>query len=108
MYNWSYYYCLFVLQSYLTKTVISTENRHISIIISQENVIYQEDKYTSLTRQNVFKVSNVLCIRSVADNLKMGKIIQPETYSQCSIYFSDIVGFTTIASDSSPMQVSMS
>ena len=41
----------------------------------------------------------------VAEKLKTGNFVQPELYDQASIYFSDIVGFTTIASDSSPMQV---
>ncbi|XP_014674538.1 PREDICTED: atrial natriuretic peptide receptor 1-like [Priapulus caudatus] len=41
----------------------------------------------------------------VADSLKLGKPVPPEQYDSVSIYFSDIVGFTTIASDSSPLQI---
>ena len=43
--------------------------------------------------------------RSVAEALKAGKTVHPENYDQSTIYFSDIVGFTTIASDSNPIQV---
>lgn len=42
---------------------------------------------------------------TVAENLKSGKTVPPENYDQATIYFSDIVDFTTLASDSTPLQV---
>ena len=43
--------------------------------------------------------------RSVAEKLKAGTHIDPELFPEVSVYFSDIVSFTTLASESSPMQV---
>ncbi|XP_046354985.2 guanylate cyclase 32E-like [Haliotis rufescens] len=43
--------------------------------------------------------------RSVADSLKQNKPVIPEQYECVSIYFSDIVGFTSIAAQSTPIQV---
>ena len=41
----------------------------------------------------------------VAEQLKRGESVQPECYDEVSIFFSDIVGFTTIANQSEPLQV---
>lgn len=42
---------------------------------------------------------------SVAEKLKVGLCVEPEEFSDVTIYFSDIVGFTTIAAYCSPVQV---
>ena len=43
--------------------------------------------------------------KAVADQLRQGHIIGAETYDTCTIYFSDIVGFTSISGKSVPMEV---
>lgn len=42
---------------------------------------------------------------SVAEKLKMGRAVDPEEFSDVTIYFSDIVGFTTIAAHCTAVQV---
>ncbi|XP_063399114.1 atrial natriuretic peptide receptor 1-like [Mytilus trossulus] len=43
--------------------------------------------------------------RRVAEDLKLGKPVKAESFEKATIYFSDIVGFTTIAGECTPIQV---
>lgn len=43
--------------------------------------------------------------RSVAEALKLGATVEPEYFDSVSLYFSDIVGFTTISANSEPIEV---
>ncbi|KAF7634231.1 Guanylate cyclase, partial [Meloidogyne graminicola] len=54
------------------------------------------------------KKSDILLYRmlpkQVADKLKLGEFVEPEQFSAATIFFSDVVSFTTLASKCSPLQ----
>lgn len=55
------------------------------------------------------KKSDVLLYRmlpkQVADKLKMGQTVEPETFDVVTLFFSDVVSFTTLAGKCTPLQV---
>ncbi|GMR46177.1 hypothetical protein PMAYCL1PPCAC_16372, partial [Pristionchus mayeri] len=55
------------------------------------------------------KKSDILLYRmlpkQVADKLKLGQSVEPETFDCVTIFFSDVVSFTTLAARSTPIQV---
>ena len=44
--------------------------------------------------------------KHIADALNTGKKVEPESHEIVTVFFSDIVGFTTISGTISPMKVS--
>ncbi|KAL1023443.1 hypothetical protein UPYG_G00040910 [Umbra pygmaea] len=70
-----------------------------------EDLIRERTDELEIEKQKTEKLLGQLLPRSVAQALKKGKPVQPEHYSDSTLYFSDIVGFTTISALSEPIEV---
>uniref|UniRef100_A0A914VLK1 Guanylate cyclase n=1 Tax=Plectus sambesii TaxID=2011161 RepID=A0A914VLK1_9BILA len=98
----------------MLKAMMSGRNANL-----MDHVMNMMEKYAVTLEQQVEertkqlveeqKKSDVLLYRmlprQVADKLKSGQSVEPEAFDNVTIFFSDVVGFTNIASRCSPLQV---
>eukprot|EP00730_Choanoeca_flexa_P007971 TRINITY_DN12418_c0_g2_i16.p1 TRINITY_DN12418_c0_g2~~TRINITY_DN12418_c0_g2_i16.p1 ORF type:complete len:1139 (+),score=197.38 TRINITY_DN12418_c0_g2_i16:1869-5285(+) len=70
--------------------------------ISEDNVIMKAKRQNQMQQQ----VLNDVFPKHIADALAEGREIEPEKKACVTIFFSDIVGFTNISSQLTPMKVS--
>ncbi|KAM3601555.1 uncharacterized protein V6R79_014823 [Siganus canaliculatus] len=70
-----------------------------------EDLIRERTEELELERQKTDKLIAAMLPKSVAQALKTGKPVKPEHFSEVTLYFSDIVGFTTISALSEPIEV---
>ena len=88
----------------LTEEVTLEENATKTKVLKQkelEKVISQLDRF-KVQADNL--ISHMLP-PSVAKTLMNGEKVAPQTFDNCTIFFSDIVGFTELSSKSAPQQI---
>ncbi|KAG7218657.1 hypothetical protein INR49_019808 [Caranx melampygus] len=70
-----------------------------------EELIRERTEELEIEKQKTEKLLTQMLPPSVAEALKVGGTVEPEYFDSVSLYFSDIVGFTTISANSEPIEV---
>ncbi|XP_047241461.1 retinal guanylyl cyclase 2 isoform X2 [Girardinichthys multiradiatus] len=70
-----------------------------------EELIRERTEELEIEKQKTEKLLTQMLPTSVAEALMVGAVVEPEHFENVSLYFSDIVGFTTISANSEPIEV---
>uniref|UniRef100_A0A672T5D5 Guanylate cyclase n=1 Tax=Sinocyclocheilus grahami TaxID=75366 RepID=A0A672T5D5_SINGR len=70
-----------------------------------EELIRERTEELEIEKQKTEKLLTQMLPTSVAEALMRGTTVEPEYFDSVSLYFSDIVGFTTISANSEPIEV---
>ncbi|XP_078268015.1 retinal guanylyl cyclase 2-like [Rhinoraja longicauda] len=70
-----------------------------------EDLITERTEELEIEKQKTEKLLSQMLPQSVSESLKTGCTVEPEYFDEATLYFSDIVGFTTISAMSEPIEV---
>ncbi|XP_064626597.1 atrial natriuretic peptide receptor 1-like isoform X2 [Lineus longissimus] len=83
----------------LMMAMMEKYSKHLEVIVGERTQDLVAEK------QKTDRLLYSMLPQAVADELRLGKDIKAQQYGSCTIYFSDIVGFTSISGGSTPFEV---
>ncbi|KAI1700201.1 adenylate and guanylate cyclase catalytic domain-containing protein [Ditylenchus destructor] len=97
------------VKSMLNSKATNLMDYFFSLMENNATVLEREVSERTMELVQEKKKSDILLYRMlprfVADRLKLGQTVAPELFEAVTVFFSDVVSFTTLASQSTPLQV---